>query len=98
MWELVSNIGHWIIQPAMHYSVGFAAGALGSLLTSIICYALYKWASPSSQSEIFTVAKFGMIMLVVLVGVSAGLLSHAWLDSFSTWLSTPLNPPMTIIY
>ena len=96
MWNATSGILNWITQPVSHFLLAFAAGSLACLLIMTIFFALLKWASPSYLSKEYMVASYGTLILSLLVGLSVGLLSHGYLDSFSTWLTTPLNPP--IIY
>jgi hypothetical protein len=84
--------------PLRHFAIAFCAGALVFLAAGIAFTALsrttvWRGLSPSSRTRV----KYGTLIILLLLSVSVGLLSHYGLDYWHTWYTTPLGPALTII-
>jgi len=93
----VLQIGDWISEPVGHFLAAFLPAVLALLLMLTIYYAVLRKVSPSGKLAGSTAVRCGIIFCFLLASVSVGLLSHYFLDAFSLWWNSPINPPLTII-
>ena len=85
---------NWVLDAAQHWLVSSCLGFAAFWLTLTIFSApLYTMSSlrrlPTSRAVIY-----GILACSLLLGISLALASHAWLDGFVSWWSTPLGPPL----
>jgi hypothetical protein len=96
-WEILLELIHnLLLDEGKHFLFSSLVGGSASCLTLIICYALSCAWERLTRRKMSTAAVFFTIGLCLLAGLSAALLSHAFLDGFSLWYVTPLGPPLQI--
>ena len=94
----IFEIIRFFSDPSKHFIMAFCEGFLVFLVVGIVSTALLKIMDSCGLSKnSIKIVTFGMSIILVLLAISVGLLSHSLLDSWYTWHITPLNPPLHII-
>lgn len=96
-WETLGEfIRATFLDEGKHFLLAFSLGSLAYALISIICYVLSCAWERLTHRRMSMAAVCFTVGLCLLAGVSVALLSHAWLDGFSLWYTSPLGPPLQI--
>jgi len=94
--SILHRIMDFLADPSAHYIAGVLAGFLAWRLTLTMLRAQFydwelgRWKGINTVAAFFTVG-FGLSLFFALV-----VLSHALLDGYTSWYTTPQNPPLNL--
>jgi hypothetical protein len=85
-----------LVDESKHFGLSLLMGSLGFYWTAtIFCVSSWVWVTLTSK-KMNTAVGYCMLIMCLLAGIALGLFSHAWLDGFSLWYSTPSGPPLNL--
>lgn len=89
-------LADYLADASMHFAFSAIVGLLACLpilTTLFVCYS--SWAR-GGRRRMSTVAVCGIVCILLLVGGGAALATHAALDGYAEFYTTPLGPPLKI--
>lgn len=95
--NIVYFVTHYAADASKHFGLAFLAGSLAFFLIWTTLHVVYWGLRRLTRWPGNTGVGFCITCLSLLGSLSMALLSHAALDAYSIWFTTPLGPSLNLV-